>query len=198
MNHPIRCTCGTLRGSVSHPERVNRGVCYCRDCQAFAHFLGNSEAMLDEHGGTDVVATLPQYITFTEGVQVLTCLSLTENGLLRWYASCCNTPIGNTPRNHKVSFVGLVHTCLEGSASSVESSFGPVRMRAHTSNAKGKPKPMRLSTFTSVMRFMAGVVRARVDGSYKRTPFFDSNRGDPIVVPKVLSTSELARVMNAV
>ena len=113
MNHPLRCRCGTLKGYVSHPEKVTRGVCYCRDCQAFAHFLGTTGDILDEMGGTDVVATLPKYVTFTQGVDALACMSLTETGMLRWYASCCNTPIGNTPRDFKVSHVGLIHTCLE-------------------------------------------------------------------------------------
>ena len=198
MNHPLRCRCGTLKGSVSHPEKVNRGVCYCRDCQAYAHFLGKAEDILDELGGTDVIATLPQYVTLTQGVEALACMSLTENGLLRWYASCCNTPIGNTQRNFKVSFVGLVHTCLEDPSKTLDSSFGPVRMRVNTKNAKGTPESMPLSTVTSVLRFLTSVVRARLDGSYKRTPFFDSHRGTPVVAPKVLSASERERVMNAV
>ena len=86
--------------------------CYCRDCQAFAHALGNPGAILDKLGGTDIVATLQQYVTFTKGTEALACLSLSERGLLRWYANCCNTPIANTARNPKLSYVGLVHTCL--------------------------------------------------------------------------------------
>ena len=33
--------------------------------------------------------------------------------MIRWYAGCCKTPIGNTLENHKISFVGLLHNCLE-------------------------------------------------------------------------------------
>lgn len=198
MNHPLRCRCGTLKGYVSHPEKVSRGVCYCKDCQAFAHFLGRPRDILDEMGGTDVVATLPKYLTFTLGVEGLSCMSLTENGLLRWYASCCNTPIGNTPRDFKVSYVGLIHTCLEDPPGTLESSFGPVRLRVNTQHAKGKPKQMRISTIASVLRFMSAVIRARLDGSYKSTPFFAPDRGTPVVPPKVLTRSERERVMNAV
>jgi Family of unknown function (DUF6151) len=198
MIHPLRCRCGTLQGTVSRPEKVNRGVCYCRDCQAYAHYLGKPEGILDELGGTDVVATLAQHVTFSQGLEALACMSLTENGLLRWYASCCNTPIGNTQRNFKVSFVGLVHTCLENPSKTLESAFGPVRMRVNTKHAKGRVESMPLSTFTSVLRFLASVIRARLDGSYKFTPFFDSHRGTPVVAPMVLSASERERVMNAV
>ena len=198
MNHPLRCRCGTLKGYVSHPEKVSRGVCYCKDCQAFAHFLGMPGDILDAMGGTDVVATLPKYVTFTQGVEALACMSLTENGLLRWYASCCNTPIGNTPRDFKVSHVGLVHTCLEDPPRTLESSFGPVRMRVNTKHAKGKPKSMPISTIASLVRFLISLIRARLDGSYKCTPFFAPDRGTPIVPPKVLTSSERERVMNAV
>src|SRR3982074_240275 len=198
MNHPLQCRCGTLKGYVSHPEKASRGVCYCKDCQAFAHFLGKTGDILDEMGGTDVVATLPKYVTFTQGVEVLACMSLTENGLLRWYSSCCNTPIGNTPRDFKVSHVGLVHTCLEDPSRTLESSFGLVRMRVNTKNAKGKPKLMPISTIGSILRFMSSLMRARLDGSYKYTPFSAPDRGIPVVPPKVLTSRERERVMNAV
>ena len=187
-----------MKGYVSHPERVSRGVCYCKDCQAFAHFLGKTGDILEEMGGTDVIATLPKYLTFTQGFDALACMSLTEKGMLRWYARCCNTPIGNTPRDFKVSFVGLVHTCLEDPSRTLESSFGPVRMRVNTRNAKGRPKSMPISTVASVLRFSISLVHARLDGSYKRTPFFAPDRGTPVISPKVLTSSERDRVMNAV
>jgi hypothetical protein len=161
MEHLLRCRCGTLQGTVAHAEGVNRGVCYCRDCQAYAHALGHAETILDELGGSDVVATLQQNLVFTQGTEALACMSLTEHGLLRWYASCCRTPIGNTQRGPNVSFVGLLHNCLEHSARSVDEAFGPVRMRVHTGHAKGKVAHMPFSTITSVARFMASVARAR-------------------------------------
>ena len=198
MDHPLRCQCGTLRGCVSHPAGVSRGVCYCKDCQAYAHFLGKAGDILDEMGGTDVVASLSKYVTFTQGLESLACMSLTENGMLRWYASCCNTPIGNTPRNFKLAHVGLVHTCLKDPAKPLESSFGPVRMRVNTRNAKGKPRSMPISTMTSVLRFLGSLIHTRLDGSYKRTPFFDPNRGTPIRSPRVLTSAERDRAMSAV
>ena len=190
MNHPLRCKCGALKGYVSRPEAVSRGVCYCKDCQAYAHFLGKADDILDKMGGTDVVATLPKYVTFTQGLDGLACMSLTENGMLRWYASCCNTPIGNTPRNFKMAHVGLIHTCLEDPSRPLDTSFGPVRMRVNTKSAKGNPRSMPISTFASVLRFMISLTRARLDGSYKRTPFFDPDRGTPVKSPRVLTSAE--------
>ena len=195
MKHPLQCQCGTLRGHVSHTESVCRGVCYCKDCQAYAHFLGKAEEILDEMGGSDVVATLPRHVTFTQGVEKLTCMSLSDKGMLRWYASCCNTPIGNTSRDFTVSHIRLLHNCLEDSSTSLDSAFGPVRMRVGMKSAKGTPKAMALSTTVAILQFMARLIRARLDGSYKRTPFFDPETGKPRVSPKVLTQAERAGLM---
>ena len=151
MNHALQCRCGTLKGEVAHTEVANRGVCYCKDCQAFARFLGHADEILDESGGTDVVATLASNVTITEGASALACMSLSENGLLRWYARCCNTPIGNTTRNFKLPYVGLVHSCLEKSGTSLDAAFGPVRMRVNTQSAtRGRPNATPLATVAAV------------------------------------------------
>ena len=194
MNHPLRCRCGTVRGYVSFDATTaNRGICYCKDCQAFAHFLGDTRDVLDENGGTDVVATLPKYVTFTDGLDALACMSLTPNGLLRWYAGCCGTPIGNTPRDYRFSYVGLVHTCLKDPAVSLDASFGPARMRVNTKSAKGKIAATPLRTFRTVLRFMKSVIRARFEGSYRNTPFFTAS-GEPLRSPKLLSRAERDRL----
>jgi hypothetical protein len=198
MNHPLQCQCGTLRGDVSHTESVCRGVCYCKDCQAYAHFLGKADEILDEMGGSDVVATLPQHVTFKQGIEALACMSLSDKGMLRWYASCCNTPIGNTARDFKVSHVGLLHNCLQDPSTSLDKAFGPVRMRVGMKSAKGSPEAMAASTTVSILRFMARLIRARLDGSYKKTAFFDPETGTPRVSPKVLTPDERARLLGTV
>ena len=196
MTHPLQCRCGALVGQVSEPVKGGRGVCYCKDCQAFAHFLGNADTVLDEMGGTDVVATLPKYVQFTRGADRLACMSLTERGLLRWYASCCRTPIGNTASHYRFPYVGLVHSCL-GSPEAIEQSFGPVRMRVHTKSARrGRPGTMPLSQVAVLARFIPTVVLARMDGGYKITPFFTTD-GAPVAQRKVLTSSELEAIRNA-
>lgn len=164
-------------------------MCYCKDCQAFARYLGKADIVLDAMLGTDIVATLPKYVSFASGVGSLACLSLTDRGLLRWYASCCGTPIGNTLRDYRVPYVGLVHVCL-GTPAAIEASFGPVRLRVNTSSAKGRPQSMPLSTAAALLRFAPTVFLTRVDGSYKTTPFFSAD-GAPIAQRKVLTRAEL-------
>src|SRR5262249_4608784 len=131
-------------------------------------------------------------ITFTQGVDALACIRLAPKGLLRWYASCCKTPIGNTLATPKLSFVGLVHSCLENPA-----EFGPVRVRANTKSAKGDPKPKQVGIATTVCWFLLTVLKACFNGDYRRTPFFRAD-GAPVVTPRVLSDDEHAHVMRAV
>jgi hypothetical protein len=187
-----------LKGYVSQPEDViNRGICYCKDCRDYAHVLGKAAETLDSSGGTEVVAVSPKNVVFTQGIEKLSCLSLSEKGLLRWYASCCNTPIGNTPRNFKVSFVGLVHNCLEQSEQTIVQSFGPVKMWVNTHGAKGKVNAKAGSTFMAIMRVMKVLLLSRLSGSYKTTPFFVAESGSPIKVPRIVSSAERVESANA-
>ena len=195
MNHPLQCRCGTVQGFVSEPRNSNRVVCYCKDCQAFAHFLGRADDVLDERGGSDVIQVLPKNVTFTRGVESLACIRLTDKGLHRWYARCCNTPIGNTLATPKMSFVGLVHSCL---IEPLDDDFGPVRGWLNTGAAKGIPKPKAGGIGATIWWFITMPLRARFNGDYKRTPFFRADTGAPIATPRVLSSAEHASVMSAV
>src|SRR3954452_9059719 len=93
----VRCRCGEVVGVVANaaPQKVNRIVCYCDDCQAFAHQLGRPD-LLDAKGGSDIVQMAPAAVSFTQGRQHIVGLRLKPNGLYRWYANCCKTPVGNT------------------------------------------------------------------------------------------------------
>ena len=141
MKHPLRCNCGKLQGTVKHTKAINRCMCYCADCQAFARFLKREHEILDAVGGTSIIQTIPKQVTFLEGTENLACIRLTETGLLRWYAACCTTPIGNTPPNFKLPFIGLIHNCLDVAPASFDEVFGPIRMRVSTQSAIGEPKP---------------------------------------------------------
>jgi hypothetical protein len=197
MTHPVQCRCGTLKGYVSRSQGANRCVCYCRDCQAFAHFLGRPSEILDASGGTEVIQMRAANVVFTEGRETLACMRLTPNGLLRWYSTCCNTPVGNTLANYKLSFVGLVHNCLEGAGPALETSFGPVQAHVNTGSAKGGVKSSPLALVPVILRFIGFLVGSRVDGSYRRSAFFSPDTGAPIVSPKVLSSGEREQLMRA-
>jgi len=194
--HPLRCSCGALRGEVdvsSNVSRdVNRGICYCRDCQAYAHFLGREKEILNEQGGTDIIQTAPRRVSFTAGREHLACMRLTDEGMFRWYAGCCRTPIGNTLATDRMSFVGLVHACLRSGP--VDESFGPARMRANGRSARGEPKPKDEKIFAGVARLLRMMLRERISGGWRHSPFFSPDTHRPVAAPRVLSARELAEL----
>jgi hypothetical protein len=187
MNHPIRCRCGTLQGHIVSSASAVRAVCYCADCQAYARFLA-TPGVAGEDGGTEVVASLPRYVELTAGLEALACLSLSERGLLRWYASCCNTPVGNTPRTPKVPYVGVIHSCLEGSP--LEASFGRRCLAVNTKSARNKVRSTLMASTVGVLALMASSLGARVSGAYRSNPFFAHGTNTPIRPVRVLSAAE--------
>jgi hypothetical protein len=193
MNHSLQCQCGLVRGQLKHTEKTTRLLCYCKDCQAFAHFLGRAGDVLDAQGGSDIVATHPQEIEFASGAEAIACMSLSGEGMLRWYASCCNTPLGNTSRNNKLAYVGLSAACL-GEPGALESAFGPVRMRSGTDSAKGKVAGSGLGALPVMLGFGAALLRARLSGSYRHNPFFKAGTAQPVAAPTVLADAERERL----
>ena len=196
MNHPLQCRCGTIKGHVVRPGMASRAVCYCKDCQAFAHFLASADLVLDENGGTSIVATLPAQVHFSQGLEALACMSLSDHGMLRWYAGCCNTPIGNTPRDFKTPYVGLIETCLVSSSPSLQESFGPVRMVLNTKSARGHVGPTPVRNLVAMLALMKSVIGARLRGTYKRNPFFGRETSAPIARPRELAKAERERIEN--
>jgi hypothetical protein len=190
MTHRFQCTCGQVRGEILQPRRAMRATCYCVDCQTYAHLLRRADEVLDAAGGTDVVATPANNVTITAGRENLACVSLSPRGLLRWYAACCGTPIANTPRDWKLPYVGVVHTCLR-QPESLERSFPRVDLRVNTKSAHGAvPRDAGLG---GKLRFVAMVLRLaamRLTGAYRLTPLFTAS-GEPVAPPRVATRKEV-------
>ena len=193
MGIALRCRCGKLRGEVDAARVAARAVCYCKDCQAFARYLGAEDAVLDAAGGTEVEATLPAAVRFTGGLEHLACMSLSPKGIYRWYAACCNTPVGNTPRNPAMSYVGLVRTCLDAPPDTLDRQLGPSRFTANLASAHGPVKAAPVAMALAVTRIVAMLARARLSGGYRDNPFFDA-AGAPVRAPRVLTKEERAAV----
>ncbi|MBU0747598.1 MAG: hypothetical protein KKB08_18085 [Gammaproteobacteria bacterium] len=194
--HKIQCRCGQIRGLLKATRPSNRCVCYCSDCQAFARHL-QAPDVLDHSGGTDIVQVPSSNLTFTQGAEKLACIRLTDKGMLRWYSTCCQTPIGNTPANWKVSFVGLIHTCLSGENQSLDTAFGQVFMRVGVENAIGPNKPVASGLLCGMAKFLEIFVKGRLGGAYRKGPFFDPQTGAPVAKPNILSAGELTAAKSA-
>ena len=185
----IGCTCGRFQGVARaiSGSAGNRLVCYCDDCQAFAEFLGRADEILDAHGGTDVFQMSAAHLEIVDGAESLSCMRLTPNGLLRWYANCCKTPIGNTLPTHQLPFVGLIHLCMSINKQSLDEVIGPVRAGVHRRFARGDRAAIgahdRVSLYM-LARMLRKLIWWRLKGDHKRTPFFDET-GTPAVEPRV-------------
>lgn len=193
--HPLACRCGAVRGTVETAAPHERIVCYCADCQAYARFLGRPGEDLDARGGTHVLLTVPSAIRLASGVERLACLRMTRRGPLRWYAACCDTPVANTGPSNKAVYASLLAPFLGGAGPALDAAFGPARRFGFVGNAKGEPKPRPTSFLGVYLRVAAWSLRARLDGSYRRTPFFDAATGRPLVEPTVLAPDERARLV---
>ena len=188
--HQIQCKCGTVRGHLEGQGVHNRLICYCSDCRAFATFLGQADEVLDTQGGTEIVQVAQPRVRFDQGADQLAAVRLSDKGMIRWYAACCNTPIGNTMADPKVAFIGLIHTSLD--RPQMDKDFGTDIAIVNAASALGDPKPVQRGMVGTIARFIRIVIGARLSGSYKKSQLFNP-AGEPCVVPKVLSPQELKR-----
>jgi hypothetical protein len=179
----LACRCGEVRGRLRDavPNKVNRVVCYCDDCQAFLHHLGRAD-LLDEHGGTEVIQVAPAALVFERGTEKIAGVRLRPKGLYRWYAGCCKTPLGNT-LTPAIPFVGIPHELFRGApdARRRDEVFGKTRGGILDKFAIGRPP--KTSPLTNA-RMIAGVVRLllgwKLGGRAWPHPFFDRATGAPI------------------
>jgi hypothetical protein len=187
----LRCRCGEVRGSVtnSSPRTVNRVICYCDDCQAFAHHLGRAD-LLDAHGGTDIVQVAPASLTFSQGQRRIVGLRLTPNGLYRWYANCCNTPLGNT-MGPAIPFVGLVAQAFDQGAQRHDDVFGRPIGAIMGKYAVGDAPPGSTGiNLRLLMRAFLMVLGWRLRGRTWPHPYFERSTRVPVYPLTVLSVAE--------
>lgn len=190
----ISCRCGRLQGTMHPRGRVNRCVCYCDDCQAFAGFLERQEEVLDDCGGTEIIHLSQGEVSLSKGTEQLACMRLTENGTLRWYAACCSTPLGNTVPNRGIPIVGLVRSCLEANQADLDAALGPIAMQVFTKYALQMPAPKTRGLVPGMARVLRIFLRARLHRDHRQSPFFDPATGKPIAAPRVLSGDERLRL----
>jgi len=194
MHIQVRCHCGKLQGELDTAAVAARAKCYCKDCRAFARFLGNEVEILDGAGGTEVAAVLPSGLRFTQGLEQLACMSLSPKGLYRWYASCCRTPIGNTPRDPTVHYLGLVRACMAATPAELDAQLGSAHIHANTESAYRKVETTPAGTAWAVVKIGSRIVKARLTGAYRDNPFFVDGGSTPVRQPELISKEARARL----
>ena len=190
----LRCRCDRVRGVARDlsGRSGNRVVCYCDDCQTYARWLGG-EGIVDGHGGTDVFQMAPARLRIERGAEELRCVRLAPKGLLRWYAGCCRTPIGNTLASPRVPFVGVVHAFMDHGADgrARDEALGPPLASIFGEfAAAGAPPGVRARAPRSLLVRSAGLLLlAWLRGDARPSPFFDQT-GAPVSEPLVLGPQE--------
>jgi hypothetical protein len=187
----LRCRCGSVRAVVTNasPSSVNRVVCYCNDCQAFAHRLGRAD-LLSAQAGSDIVQVAPATLSFTQGQEHIRGVRLSPNGLYRWYAACCNTPVGNTA-SPAIPFVGLLASSFDHDTQRADDVFGPATGAIQGKFAVGEPPPGSTRIKPSILiRTISKVLGWRLSGKVWPHPFFRREDGAPRYPFDVLSREE--------
>jgi hypothetical protein len=183
----LRCRCGKVEGRVvdASGSTVNRVVCYCDDCQAFAHALNRAD-VLDAHGGSDVVQVAPAALEFVRGTELIAGLRLGPRGLFRFHATCCNTPIGNT-MGTSIPFVGIVaHAFADADA-----LFGPPIGGIQGKFAVGTPPAGTVKPDLRVIaRSIRKVLGWKLHGKATPHPFFEPGAKAPRYPLRVLTPAE--------
>lgn len=181
LNFACRCgaVAGTLRDVV--PKNLCHLICYCADCRAFARHMGRLDD-LEPGGGSPLVQVLPARIDIGQGADQIACLRLSDKGLHRWSAKCCNTPLANTPGTSKVPLAGMWRPLFADMA-----AFGPVTTHGFTKMARpGQGGPKRDK---GLLRMLGGLasrsIAAYMAGNARQSPFFAAD-GAPVAVPQVL------------
>jgi hypothetical protein len=183
----VRCRCGAVEGRVDRiaPDAVMRIVCYCNDCQAYAHHLGRAD-LLDAHGGSDIIQVAPAWLTYTRGTDRIAGVRLKPKGLHRWYASCCNTPLGNM-LSPSIPFVGLIAQAFRAP----DDVAGPARGAIYGKFAVGTAPPGSTSPAIGLLVHAIGKIAGwKLRGQTWPHPFFDRTTRAPIYPITVLSAEQ--------
>jgi hypothetical protein len=178
------CACGEVAGwlAMAGPQHGDHVVCHCTDCQRFAYHLGAGARVLDAAGGTSLYQSRCARMRLRNGRNRLACIHLTEKPTLRWYATCCNTPMFNTYANGRIPYVTtLVANCDRNCR---EDILGPAIGHLFTAEATENPGDVpRMSMSTLMRRFFGRMIRDVLSGDRRRSALFDAVTLLPIATP---------------
>jgi hypothetical protein len=159
------CRCGAARVAVDLAAPHVHVVCYCDDCRAYLCWLRREE-LSDAHGGSEILQLAPANVRLVAGGDHLAWVRLTERGPFRFFAACCNTPLGNSvPR---VPFVGLVTAGL-----GIRLASRPAGIQARFALDGAPPGAHARASLPLIARGALAVARSFILRRGRPTPFFD-------------------------
>jgi len=125
-----------------------------------------------------------------QGQHHIAGLRLTPNGLFRWYAGCCNTPVGNS-LGPSVPFVGIIVQAFDTGAQQPDDLFGKpigaIMGKYAIGEASDIAKGIKPSLLVRAIRMVLGW---RLRGQTWPHPFFERKTRAPIYPVSVLSREQ--------
>lgn len=186
----FECSCGSVCGAIERatPDHGDHVVCHCSDCQALAKYLGQADRILDQHGGTALYQSRCARLRFRSGKGLMAGLHLTDGKTLRWYASCCDTPMFNTYENGRIPYITtLLANCDDAGRARLGKPLGHLFLH----EAKGDVSGLRpLSMGRLMRRFFVRMLKDIVSGDRRRNPLFDHETFEPVAKPHRLTADE--------
>ena len=180
----LACECGKVRAVIRDvsPRVGDYIVCHCNDCQQFATRFDAGERILDTHGGTHLYQGRCARLEVREGKEYLAAIHLTDKPTLRWYASCCDTPMFNTYANGKLPYVTSLLANADRGA--VEAALDKPIGHLHTADAPVHPEGVpEMSMGQLLRRFFKRMVKDVFSGDRRRSALFDPETLQPIATP---------------
>lgn len=130
----------------------------------------------------------PARVMITEGLDQLRCVRLSPDGLHRWYAGCCRTPIGNS-RSRRVPFVGLMRVFMDLDESARSILGDPIGVQARFAGGRAPRGAHARAPLSLILRAASKLLRWWLTRQGKPSPFFDAT-GAPAAEPHVLGSAE--------
>ncbi|WP_282076478.1 DUF6151 family protein [Epibacterium ulvae] len=185
----LSCDCGkvTAVASLEAVKAATRVTCFCGDCRAADTYLRReSEAQITpKASGIELLHMSPDGLLFTNGIEHIRVFRLSKRGPLRWYTTCCNTPIATTLPKPDIPLCALqLRFCKH------PETLGPARVKAFVPQKNGPPRTEGVMQFG--MALVNRIVSARLSGRWKENPFFNMETKTPVSEPVVLSQKERA------
>ena len=189
---PLSCTCGEF-AAVLHdvgPKEGTRLVCYCDDCRDFLRVIDRAE-LLDEYGGNPVYQTRVAKLEIIGGADKLATLHMTDKPTMRWYTTCCRTPLFNTASKAKPAFLSVNIAAVD--SKTADDILGPSQGRFASKFAeRNLPAGQDRSVLWLALRAIPRVLRDTWSKAWKQFPLFDPVSREPLAAPRKVTREERA------
>ncbi|WP_308917362.1 DUF6151 family protein [Jannaschia sp. LMIT008] len=181
------CRCGALAGTLRdmEPSAFTHIRCHCRDCRAAYTHLGHADP-----DAVGILQTSQDRVSIDRGGENLRVFRHSPRGALRWYATCCDTPLFYTPLKAR-----LVHVGVNADVLSDDDDPGRVQAEGYVPDGKGGTRHKGAARM--VGRMVPRMLSGNLSGSWRDTPFF-ADDGAPAVPPHVLTREQRAAALMGV